>query len=280
MILVSGAAGKTGMAVIRSLLRHRQEVRAFVRSAQQKAQVERLGIAEALIGDLTRPEDLTQAVSGVRKVLHICPNVHPAEVEIGAGMIAAAKRSGIEHFVYHSVMHPQIEAMPHHWQKLRVEEMLIESGLPFTIVQPASYMQNLPLDTIRTEGQLSVPYDLRTRHSLVDLSDIALVYARVLTEPGHHYAVYELAGPQLLDQFQIAAIMTKVFGKPIEAVRERVEDWRQRAQTSGLSPYAVDMLVKMFAHYDQHGFIGNPNVLKHLLPATPTTLEAWLKDAV
>ena len=55
----------------------------------------------------------------------------------------AARRAGIRHLVYHSVLHPQVEAMPHHWQKMRVEEQLFAAGLPYTILQPAAYMQNV-----------------------------------------------------------------------------------------------------------------------------------------
>ena len=63
-------------------------------------------------------------------VYHVCPNVSPDEIAIGRVSIAAARSAGVEHFVYHSVLHPQTEAMPHHWLKLRVEEALITSGLP------------------------------------------------------------------------------------------------------------------------------------------------------
>ena len=68
----------------------------------------------------------------------------------------------MEHFVYHSVLHPQTEKMNHHWQKMRVEEMIFESGLPFTILQPAPYMQNLLAGwkSIVEDGVLRVPYSV------------------------------------------------------------------------------------------------------------------------
>ncbi len=52
-------------------------------------------------------------------------------------------RSGVTRFVYHSVLHPQIEAMPHHWQKMRTEEMLFAAGFELTVLQPTAYMQNI-----------------------------------------------------------------------------------------------------------------------------------------
>jgi len=280
MILITGAAGKTGLAVIRSLSERGQSVRAFVRSAEQKQRVEAQGADEAVIGDITQADDLRQAFEGINKVLHICPNVHPYEIKIGAEMIAAARSAEAEQFVFHSVMHPQVEAMPHHWNKMRVEEMLFASGLPFTIVQPASYMQNLPLEVIRSEGVLRVPYDLQARHSMVDLSDVAEVYARLLTEPGHLYATYELAGPQAFDHLEIAALLSETFDRPVTTVQESIDDWCQRVQPSGMSAYAVDTLVKMFEYYDRHGFVGNPSVLQFLLQRPPNTFKAYLQDTI
>jgi len=280
MILITGAAGKTGLAVIQSLLRRGQSARAFVRSAEQKQRVEALGGTEAVVGDLTQADELRQAFEGAEKVLHICPNVHPDEIRIGAGVIEAARNASVAQFVFHSVMHPQVQAMPHHWNKMRVEEMLFESGLPFTIVQPASYMQNLPLEAIRSTGVLRVPYDLQVRHSMVDLADVAEVYTRLLTEPGHYCATYELAGPQALDHLEVAALLSEAFGRPVTAVRDSIDGWRQQAQHSGMSAYAVETLVKMFEYYDRHGFVGNPTVLQHLLQRPPTPFHSYLQRTI
>ncbi|MFN8458488.1 MAG: NmrA family NAD(P)-binding protein [Anaerolineae bacterium] len=71
------------------------------------------------------------------------PQHAPDEVAIGRAAIAVAKAAGGPRSVYHSVLHPHTEKMPHHWHKLRVEELLFESGLEWTILQPAAYMQNV-----------------------------------------------------------------------------------------------------------------------------------------
>jgi uncharacterized protein YbjT (DUF2867 family) len=113
--------------------------------------------------------------------------MNPAEVEIGEGVIVAACAAGVEHVVYHSVLHPQTEAMPHHWSKLRVEEKLFESGLAYTILQPAAYMQNVLAywEAIMEHGVYPVPYAVEARLSMVDLEDVARSAALILTEPGH-----------------------------------------------------------------------------------------------
>ena len=143
MILVTGAGGKTGKAVVRALAAARAPVRAFVRRADHEAALLACGAQEVAVGDMRSAADWGRTAEGVRAVYHICPNVHPDEVPIGQAAIAAARAVGVEQFVFHSVLHPQTEAMPHHWNKLRVEEAVLASGLPFTIFQPAPYMQNV-----------------------------------------------------------------------------------------------------------------------------------------
>ena len=143
MILIIGAAGKTGRAIIQALTKSGETVRALVHRSDQVSFIEALGVDDVLAGDLLDQSVMERAVRGVRAIYHIAPNVSPDEVSIGKTIIAAAQSADVERFVFHSVLHPQIEAMPHHWQKLRVEELLFESGLPFTILQPTAYMQNV-----------------------------------------------------------------------------------------------------------------------------------------
>ena len=173
-ILVTGAAGKTGRAVISALQERGAGVRALVHRPEQAAGLHALGVDDVVAGDLMDKELLALAFEDVSSVYHVCPNMHPGEVEIADRVIAAALAAGVQHVVYHSVLHPQTEAMPHHWQKLRVEERLFESGLPFTILQPAPYMQNVLAHRQRIvqAGELPVPYAAATRLGLVDLLDV------------------------------------------------------------------------------------------------------------
>jgi uncharacterized protein YbjT (DUF2867 family) len=221
-------------------------------------------------------------MEGVQAVYHIPPNVHPREVEIGQIVIQEAFRECVEHFVYHSVLHPQLEDMPHHWLKLRVEEQLIASGLPFTILQPTAYMQNITnqLDKINQEGIYEVPYSVSTRLCLVDLLDVAEVAAIVLTEGTHIGAIYQLVGTGLTSQQEIASLLGKLLGKEIRAAQVSLEDWQNQVAESGLGSYQISTLVKMFLHYQNHGFSGNPRMLHWLLGRQPTTLEECLNREI
>ncbi len=282
MILVTGAAGKTGQAVIRALIAREATVRALVHRPAQVQTVEGLGAQEVAVGDMRVRVTMDQAARGVRAIYHICPNMSPDEVAIGQIAIASARAAGIEHFVYHSVLHPQTEAMPHHWQKLRVEEQLFESGLPFTILQPAAYMQNV----LAYWGQIlerqiyPVPYSVNTRLGMVDLEDVALAAANVLTKPGHEGATYELAGAEVLTQIDVARTLSKQLGRVIRAETVPIDAWARQARASGLGDYQVEVLIRMFRYYERYGFWGNPNTLGWLLRRPPTTFAAFVRRTV
>jgi uncharacterized protein YbjT (DUF2867 family) len=281
MILVTGAAGKTGRAVIRALAGRGQPVRALVRREAQIPAVQALGAAEGLAGELPDAALLRQAVEGVAAVYHICPNVNPDELSIARAALAAARQAGVGRFVYHSVLHPQTEAMPHHWQKMRVEEALFEAGLPFTILQPAPYMQNLMASwaSIVERGIYSVPYPAETRLSLVDLEDVAEAAARALTGPGHAGATYELVGTPALTQTEVAAALGAQLGREIQVETMDRGQWEQRARAAGMPEYAVGALLQMFEYYERFGLVGSPQALRWLLGRAPASLADFARRA-
>jgi uncharacterized protein YbjT (DUF2867 family) len=278
MILVTGAAGKTGRTIIRALACRGEVVRALVHRQGQTRLVEQAGARQVVVGDMRTQATVDLATQNVRAVYHICPNVSPDEVSLGEIAISAAQRAGVERFVYHSVLHPQVEAMPHHWLKLRVEERLFESGLPYTILQPAAYMQNVLAfwDQILERGVYPVPYAVETRLGLVDLEDVAEVAVVVLTEPEHAGATYELAGEEVLSQVQVASVLEHQLGRPVRAEYVPLEVWEHRAREADLGDYQAEALTKMFRYYDRHGFWGNPRVLSWLLGRPPTTFAAFI----
>lgn len=282
MILVTGAAGKTGRAIIRALAARGQRVRALTRRETQADALNKIGAHEIVAGDMLDETVLARAARGAHAIYCICPNVHPQEVAIGKSIVAAASGAGVRLFVYHSVLHPQAEAMPHHWSKLRVEEMLFASGLPYTILQPAAYMQNVlaEREAIVTQGVYRVPYSVQAPFSLVDLEDVAEAAAIALTEPAYAGATVELCGPEVLTPSRIAAVWSEKLGRPVQALPIAVEDWAQRARTAGLSEYAIDALARMFRYYDRYGLWGSPRALQHLLGRPPARFEAFVERAI
>jgi uncharacterized protein YbjT (DUF2867 family) len=277
MILITGAGGKTGKAVIKALIARGATVRAFVRSSRHETNLKAMGVSDVVTGEMNDPHTLSQAMRGTDAIYHICPNVSPHEIAFGRAMIDAATRAQVRRFAFHSVLHPQIEAMPHHWNKMRVEEMLFSSSLDFTILQPTAYMQNSisEWDRMIGEGVFRVPYPVETQLSLVDLDDVADAAAEVLTGDGHSGATYELVGTLPMSQVEIAETFGHVLQKPIRAVAEPVAAWADRARAAGMDEYQRETLMKMFQAYARDGLKGNPNVLGWLLGQAPTSLAMF-----
>jgi NAD(P)H dehydrogenase (quinone) len=277
MILVTGAGGKTGKAVLKALVARGAAVRAFARKPSHHAALEAIGVSDVVVGNMDDPHALSQAARGVNAIYHICPNVSPHELPFAKAVVAAADACGTKRFVYHSVLHPQIEAMPHHWAKLRVEEMLFSSGLDITILQPTAYMQNAlaEWDRMVSDGIYRVPYPIDTKLSLVDLDDVAEAAALVLTEHGHSGATYELVGTQPMSQIEIAETFGRALNKAVRAEAESTEIWQQRARNTGMDEHQLEPLTRMFQAYARDGLKGNPNVLGWLLQRSPTSLASF-----
>lgn len=279
MILVTGAAGKTGKTITNALTRNGIDVRAVVRKEDQISEMEKVGAKEVIVSDLLDETTLDQAFFGTTAIYHICPNMHPQELEIGQLMIQLAQKNHLKHFVYHSVLHPQVEAMPHHWKKMRVEDQLFRMTIPFTILQPAAYMQNVLgyLDKMLKTGEYRIPYSTSSKSSMIDLNDLAEVVLKVFSEPGHENAIYELSSIETLSALDVATVVAGVTGKLILAGTLDRSTWEKDARKSGLSDYAVDTVIKMFEYYEENDFIGNPNQLKWLLGREPTTFDQFFR---
>ena len=279
MILVTGAAGKTGLAVLHALKARGLDARALIRRSEQKDLVIRAGAKQVAVADLEDAAALRVTLEGASALYLIIPNVHPHEFEMATTVIEAAKTAGVSRLVYHSVMLPKIKAMPHHWQKWQVEESLPASRMDYTILQPASYMQNILAywPNIVNEGRLALPHSPDAVFSPVDLEDVAEASARVLSEAGHSGATYELAGPERLSSRDMALAVSHLLGRQISVEQIQIEDWKRSLDSGSLSAYAGEALSRMFAYYDQYGFAGDPSELRRLLKRPATNFTEFLK---
>ena len=282
MILLTGAAGKTGKAILNNLVPHGVRVRSLVRSERQAQEVKNLGSTDVIIGDLRDASVLTRALQDIRSVYFIAPNMTPDELEIGKNLVSLARQAGVSRFVYHSVFHPQVEAMPHHWQKMRMEEFLFSSGMDFTILQPCAYMQNIlgSWASITEQGIYQVPYAATARISIVDLADVAAAAEIVLTQRTHSNAIYEVAGPEPLSQDEVAGILTAELGKVVRVESLDRGIWAENSRKAGLNEGSISTLLKMFEYYEEHGLTGNPNILNYLLKKPATRFAEFIRRTV
>jgi uncharacterized protein YbjT (DUF2867 family) len=98
-----------------------------------------------------------------------------------------------------------------------------------------------------------------------------------MTEPGHDGATYELAGPRAFSQDDVAVILSELLKRPIRAQAKPAEQMRREAEAAGVPEERIGTMLQMNAHYDQHGLIGNPNVLRWILGREPNDFAGFVR---
>jgi NAD(P)H dehydrogenase (quinone) len=280
-VVVTGAGGKTGRAVIDAVTADGAPVRALVRDIDRHADLgsrdDGTRDVEVVQGDQREVADLVAALDGCAAVYAIAPNVSPHERVMARALVTACRRAGVPRLVFHSVIHPQLSAMPHHADKAAAEEIVVESGLDWTILQPNAYLQNLEgyAPGLRS-GTYRVPYATDRHLAMVDLRDVAEVASRmVLGRLGVH-GIFELSGPDELAPVDVARVASELLGRNVVAERQAPEAW---ADIAGVVPEAARRrLHAMFEHYDRHGSPGDATVLRALLGREPGRLEGYLAE--
>jgi uncharacterized protein YbjT (DUF2867 family) len=256
VIVVTGAAGRTGAAVVRALTMRGRRVRAVVRTPRA------VPGADVVVADLRDHEAMTATFRDASAVYVIWPNFDPDEATGVPAVFAAARRAGVGRVVYHSVLRPQARSMPHHALKDRAEEALDRSGLAWRVLQPCAYSANLDAAVLRaaSDGVLPSAWGLDRGQSFVDVRDVADAAAVLLLERGLDGGTFEAAGPAALTARDVAARVSAAAGRDVRAV-----DAPPAGPVPPPEDWAAHCLRRMLDHYRECGFAGSPRVLEALL---------------
>lgn len=281
IVCVTSAMGNQGRLLIPKLTQLGWHVRAYDLHADAERLTE-LGAAEAIRADLLDTHALADALDGARAIYHLGPNAHPREDEVGFAAIRAAKTAGVGHFVFGSVLHPHIGALTQHAMKLRVSEALLESGLAWTILEPAHYMQTLQHRAVFAGDAFRLTWSLERRQGLVDLDDVTDVAAKVIDDGPrvHHAARYELCSGECLTAAQIADTLSRLLGRDVGTARvmpgEVIDNVFGHQQDPEQRAERIRLFTKVADWYSQNDFDGSATVLSALLGRAPTTFAQFL----
>ena len=282
-ILVTSSTGLTGKAVVKAMASKGIEVTAMVHSGRKADEMLGLGASATVVGDIASYDDLLLAMKGMDAVYYICPTAREDEAEIGKMAIEAAKEAGIFRFLYQSVLHSIEPELSHHRQKIKVERALVDSGLIYTIVQPAPFMQNiLNAKEALVNHKVFVQKfftgrDSVNRINLIDVGDFGNCVAAIALNERFQYATLELCGPQNLSASEMLSTIENVVGQEIK-LKYLTDDEIRRAMSERNAPeYSIETLLKMFHHYNNGDFCGSPFVTTALLRRAPTTFAEFLK---
>ncbi|MCS6995099.1 MAG: SDR family oxidoreductase [Anaerolineales bacterium] len=212
-ILVTGALGNVGAEIVKRL----QAAGSSLRAADLSVETirERFGASvEAVAFDFSKKETYRAAFEGVEKMFLM----RPPQISDVKGLILpaldAAQAAGVRHVVFLSLIGiERVKFVPHY----KVEEYLMRSPMTWTFLRASFFMQNLNTthrQEIRERSEIFVPLG-GARTSFIDVRDIAAVAVAALCQPGHENKKYDLTGPEALDYWQAAAILSETLGRTI-----------------------------------------------------------------
>ncbi len=277
-VLVTGATGRQGGAVIRRMLPKGWKLRALTRHPGNAAaqDLARQGI-EVVQGDLEDTTSLERALRGaygVYSVQDFWAVGAAREVQQGKNLADAAKKAGVAHFVYSSVGGAERNSGIDHWQsKWEIENHIRQLGLPATMLRPVAFMENYYIDQVEIsilKGKLLDPIRADKPYQTVATDDIGAFAALAFERPREFIGLeLEIAGSALTNP-EAAQVFSRVLGKPV----------RFRKLPMLLVRLVLGKeLYQMFRWFNEAGFQADIPELRRRYPEVHLqTLEEWLRN--
>lgn len=246
MILLTGATGTIGSELARLLSKRENTFRAYVRNPK-KARDLNIPHMDIFEGDLRDTKALDRAMLGISRVF-LLSSPDPMQVELQGNVVRAAKKAHVSLIVKQSAFgagaDSPVALARWHWM---TEEDIRKSGVPYAILRPMMFMQNLLMlaHDIGAEGLLRVPMGT-AKSSLIDARDIARCAAEILTGEGHAGKTYELTGPEAISYAAIAEALSEVCGRRVTYVDTPLEEVKAGMIRNGLPKWLADDICKLY----------------------------------
>lgn len=279
-ILVTGATGTVGHEIVKQLSMQDVTVRAGVHSVIKGENLRRLPGVEIVEVDFNDPGSLHAAFTHVDKLVLITP-LSENQLEMARNLVEEAKKQGVNYIVRLSALgagaEPGIQLSRWHREMERYVE---ESGIPYTILRPAGFMQNLvnySATSIKREGKFYMPVG-EGRVSYIDTRDIAAVAEEVLLSDKHHGKVYELTGPEALSHQEMAALLGEATGKQVDFVDVPEEAARQAMLKHHTPAPIAEAILELYAAYKAGKSAVITDTVQEITGRSPRSFRQFASD--
>jgi len=278
LVLVTGATGRQGGAVIRHMRPKGWRLRALSRNTKSYAAKElaRQGV-ELVQGDLDDPASLERAARGAYGIYSVQDFFAAGarrEVRQGKNLADVAKKVGVEHFVFSSVGGAERNSgIPHFETKGEIEKYIRSLGLPATIFRPAGFMEMyhiLEIEVRILKGTFADPVRPNKPFQTIATDDIGAFVALAFERPKDFIGLeLEIAGSELTTR-QAAEVFSHVLDRPVKA---------QRLPLVIVRMMFGNEFYKMFRWFNDEGFKASIPDLRRKYPEVHLhTLEEWPRE--
>src|SRR5713101_6097810 len=275
MILITGASGTVGRAVLAEVARSGQKHRAMYRSKGEAAKAP--AGTEAVIADFSEKASLAAALRGVESVYLVCSPI-PDLAQLEGNAIEASEAAGVQRIVLNSALGAGDygKSFPS-WHR-KVEDKLKTTGMGYTILRPNGFLQNIVTynaPSIRTQGAFYAAMG-DAKVSYLDVGDIAVVAVKALHGGAHAGKTYELNGPEAISNGELAKRISKVAGRAVSYVDIPESAQREAMLGLGMPEWQVTALLELQQYYKQGGGAKTDGLLRTLIEREPVTLDQYL----
>jgi uncharacterized protein YbjT (DUF2867 family) len=279
MILVTGASGTVGKAVLAEVARSGSKHRALYRSKAEAAKAP--AGTETVIADFSDKASLAAALRGVASVYLVCSPVREL-VQLEGNAIDACQAAGVRRIVLNSAMGAGDygKSFPS-WHR-QVENKLNATKMARCILRPNSFTQNVVTylaPSIREQGAFYGAMGGDARTSYVDVRDIATIAAKALQGGAHDGKVYELNGPEALTYQEVAEKISRQTGTVARYVDIPAEAQRRAMLEQGMPEWQVTALLELQEYYTGGQGGSLDGVLEELLGRPARTMDQFLKES-
>ncbi len=277
-ILIIGATGTIGTTVCELLKTHDADFTAMVRDQEKAGQLNSKGI-KTVTGDLSDLNSLRNAMQGMDK-LFLLSATSPDLPELQGNAAKVAKEKGIKHIVKISARGAAEDANFNIGRfHGKTEKEIRELGIPFTFLQPHSFMQNLFFDRQTIVEQNAIYASMGTgKIPMIDTRDIAAVAVNALLQEGHAGKSYILTGPEAISYNNIAGGLSKVLGREIKYISQTPAEGYKAMMSSGMPGWLVDDMTDLNKIYGANKAAEVSQAVEQVIGRKPIRLEEFIKD--
>jgi uncharacterized protein YbjT (DUF2867 family) len=243
-VILVATAGKVGSETVRLLRRRDMPVRVMARDSAKAKALAAAG-AEVAVGDLDVPASIDEAMAGVQAVVLVSPAVPAQELNV----IRSAARAGAGHVIKATSKASADSPIARRRWQAEIEAGLAAAGIPHTLLRSNAYMQNVLMlaPAIATASSFGSAAG-KGRTGMVDARDVAAVAAEIAAAPGAHAGqTYCLTGPELISNYDVAEVLSRLLGRHITYRELTFEENRDAMIGAGVPAPIAQMNAQAFS---------------------------------